>query len=138
MLANFTKKFLVSIFLFLHISFTQIYQFYHFHDENHHSDFHHDHDAKIKISVHPISNDATTKAERDHHDANDVHFKGDWIFITQNVKTFTKIQFGYYINSISEFSSRLDYIHNFQTFTPNIKSKRYLLPSVSRSPPILS
>ena len=138
MIANFKRKFLVLIFLFLHISFTQIYQFCHFHDENHFSDSHQDHDIKIKISVHPLSYDPASKAVQEHHDANDEHYKGDWIFITQNVKSFSDIQCDYYINSIAEFSTKLNYLAIFQTFTAQIKSENYLLPSVSRSPPILS
>lgn len=134
MLANFTKKFLVLIFLFLHISFTQIYQFYHLH----HSDFHHDHDAKIKISVHPISDDPTSKAEHDHHDANDVHVKGDWIFITHKVGSFTGIQYDYYINSVTGLFSRIDYICTILDFTRQIKHHCYSFPLSSRSPPFQS
>ena len=138
MMSNFTRKFLVIILLFLHISFTQIYQFYHFHDENHFSDCHHDFDIKIRISVHPVSDEPVSKAEQNHHDADDEHFKGDWIFIAQNAKSFTDVQYDYYINSITNLSSRLDYIYTIQPFIHHVKSKNYLLPSVSRSPPILS
>lgn len=129
MLSNFTTKLSVLILLFLHISFTQIYQFYHFHHTEH------ENDAKLILSVHPINHESNQEPEGDQHDTDDVHFEGDWIFRTQNFNSYSNFSNFCLINTITGFSSRLNYICTIQDFTQHVKLDCYSFHLHSRSPP---